>query len=80
MRAEAAFPSSVELVLGIHASLIDTRAASSLALEAAVAAMASATKAAITSDLKCYLAWCARQRPAATAIPALPDTLVHYLR
>jgi integrase len=74
------FPSSVELVLGVHASLIDARAASPLALEAAVAAMAPATKAAITSDLKCYLAWCTRQRPAAIAIPALPDTLVHYLR
>lgn len=74
------FPSSVELVLGVHASLIDARAASPLALEAAVAAMAPATKAAITSDLKCYLAWCARQRSAPIAIPALPDTLVHYLR
>lgn len=75
-----AFPSSVELVLGAHAALIDTRRAHALALEAAVAAMAPATRAAITADLKCFLAWCAAQRPAVTAIPALPETLVHYLR
>jgi integrase len=75
-----AFPSAVELVLGAHAPLIDTRRAHALALEAAVAAMAPATRAAITSDLKCFLAWCAAQRPAVTAIPALPETLVQYLR
>jgi integrase len=38
------------------------------------------TLSADTSDLKCYLNWCASRRPAVTAIPALPDTLVHYLR
>ncbi len=80
MTAEPPFPSSVELVLGAHALLIDARQASSLALEAAVAAMAPATKAAITSDLKCFLNWCAARRPVVTAVPATPETLVHYLR
>ena len=55
MNAEPPFPSSVELMLRIHAPLIDARQANSLAIEAAVAAMAPATKAAITADLKCYL-------------------------
>ncbi|MCX7283855.1 MAG: tyrosine-type recombinase/integrase [Novosphingobium sp.] len=63
-----------------YAALIDTRRASPLALEAAVAAMAPATRAAITADLKCFLKWCAGQRPVAIAIPASPETLVHYLR
>jgi hypothetical protein len=40
--AELPFPSSVELVLGRYGALVDTRAASALALEAAVAAMAPA--------------------------------------
>lgn len=74
------FPSSVELVLGSYAPLVDARAANPLALEAAVAAMAPATKAAITADLKCFLAWCKSRRPVATAVPAEPETLVHYLR
>ncbi|SLK10620.1 tyrosine-type recombinase/integrase [Novosphingobium mathurense] len=74
------FPSSVELVLKAHAPLIDTRRASVIALEAAVSAMAPATRAAITADLKCFLAWCAQQRPAVQAVPASPETLVHYLR
>ena len=45
MSAEAPFPSSVELVLGAHAPLVDAHraSASALALEAAVAAMAPAT-------------------------------------
>ncbi|OYX94972.1 MAG: integrase, partial [Novosphingobium sp. 35-62-5] len=42
--------------------------------------MAPATRSAITADLKCFLRWCAGQRPAAVAIPATPETLVHYLR
>ena len=74
------FPSAVELVLARYGPLIDARHASPLALEAAVAAMAPATKAAITSDLKCFLAWCKSRRPAVTAVPATPNTLVHYLR
>lgn len=77
---EKPFPSSVELVLGSHATLIDMRRANPLAFEAAVTAMAPATKAAITADLKCFLRWCSRQRPAISAIPATPETLVHYLR
>jgi len=80
MASEPPYPSSVELVLRIHAPLIDARQASSLAIEAAVAAMAPATKAAITADLKCYLAWCWSRHPRITAIPAAPETLVHYLR
>lgn len=77
---ERDFPSSVELVLGSHATLVDLQRASPLALEAAVSAMAPATRAAITADLKCFLPWCHRQRPAVRAIPAAPETLVHYLR
>src|SRR3546814_13671363 len=42
--------------------------------------MAPATKAAITADLKCFLAWCKSRRPVATAVPVEPETLVHYLR
>jgi len=38
------------------------------------------TKAAITADLKCFLAWCKARRPVATAVPADPETIVHYLR
>lgn len=74
------FPSSVELVLRRYAPLVDARGASALAFEAAVAAMAPATKAAITADLKCYMGWCKSRRPAEVAVPALPETLVHYLR
>ncbi len=74
------FPSAVELVLGAHAPLVDVRGASALALEAAISAMAPATKAAITADLKCFLHWCKTRRPAVTAIPAAPEALVHYLR
>jgi integrase len=66
-------------VLGRYGALVDTRAASALALEAAVAAMAPATKAAITADLKCFLHWCGSRRPAVMAVPASPETLVHYL-
>ena len=73
------FPSSVELVLRRYALLVDARGASALGFEAAVAAMAPATKAAITADLKCFLAWCKSRRPVATAVPAEPETLVHYL-
>lgn len=78
--ADQPLPSSVELVLRRYAPLVDARGASALALEAAVAAMAPATKAAITSDLKCFLAWCQSRRPVATAVPADAETLVHYLR
>lgn len=56
-----------------------TRAANPMALEAAVAAMAPATRAAITADLKFFLTWCKARRPVATAVPAAPETLVHYL-
>lgn len=77
---DGAFPSSVELVLRRYAPLVDARGASALAFEAAVSAMAPATKAAITADLKCYMAWCKSRRPVATAVPASPETLVHYLR
>lgn len=78
--ADQQLPSSVELVLRRYAPLVDARGASALGLEAAVAAMAPATKAAITADLKCFLAWCQSRRPVATAVPADPETLVHYLR
>ena len=73
-------PSSVELVLRRYAPLVDARGASGLGFEAAVAAMAPATKAAITADFKCFLHWCATRRPAERAVPAQPETLVHYLR
>lgn len=76
----APFPSSLELVLGAHGRLVDWGRASPLAIEAAVAAMAPATKAAIVADLKCYLRWCMMQRPIVTAVPASPETLVLYLR
>ena len=79
MTADRPFRSSVELVLGAHAPLVDARAARPLALEAAVAAMAPATKAAITADLRCFLAWCKSRRPVVTAVPADPESLVHYL-
>src|SRR3546814_6760105 len=61
--ADQPFPSSVELVLRRYAPLIDARGARSVAFEAAVTAMAPATKAAITADLKCFLAWCKSRRP-----------------
>lgn len=80
MLAEPHPRSAVELVLQGYAGLIDKRRAQPLALEAAVAAMAPATRAAITADLKCFLKWCAGQRPVVIAIPATPETLVHYLR
>ncbi|QDK35914.1 tyrosine-type recombinase/integrase [Sphingomonas sp. IC081] len=73
------FPSAVELVLQRFAPLVDARGASAIGFEAAVKAMAPATKAAITADLKCYLAWCTRRRPVVMAVPAEPETLVHYL-
>jgi site-specific recombinase XerD len=76
----APLPSSLELVLAAHGRLIDWRKATPLRLEAAVDAMAPATKAAIVADLKCYLRWCMLQRPIATAVPASPETLVLYLR
>lgn len=79
MTSDRPFPSSVELVVGTHAPLVDTRGSSPLALEAAVAAMAPATRAAITADLKCFFAWCQSRRPAVAAVPADPETLVHYL-
>lgn len=78
--ADHMFPSAVELVLGSYAPLVDARHANPLALEAAVAAMAPATKSALTSDLKCFLHWCGTQRPLVAAIPATPETLVHYVR
>lgn len=80
MLAEPHPRSAVELVLQGYQVLIDKRRAHPLALEAAVAAMAPATRAAITADLKCFLKWCAKQRPVVMAIPASPETLVHYLR
>jgi len=66
-------------VLTRYAPLVDVRRGSRIALEAAVRAMAPATKAAITADLKCFLAWCGRRRPPVAAVPADPETLVHYL-
>lgn len=77
--ADPPFPSSVELVLRRYAPLVDARGASALGFAAAIAAMAPATKAAITADLKSFLAWCQARRPVATAVPAEPETLVHYL-
>lgn len=79
-RVDRPFPSAVELVLGGHALLVSTPRASPLALEAALAAMALATKAAITADLKYFLKWCGARRPVAAAIPATSETLVRYLR
>jgi hypothetical protein len=79
MEPERPFPSSIELVLDGHAQLVDLRHAKRLALEAAVAAMAPATRAAITADLRCFLNWCKSRRPAVSAVPAEPETLVHYL-
>lgn len=76
---EPPFPHPVELVLTAHAGLIDGARASAVGFAAALAAMAPATRAALTSDLKCYLGWCATQRPAVAAIPARPETLVAYL-
>jgi len=67
-------------VVFIRAPLIDARQANSLAIEAAVAAIAPATKVAITADLKCDLGWCWSRHPRITAIPAAPEALVHYLR
>lgn len=78
-RADRPFPSSVVLVLGTHARLLDARAANSLGPEAAFAAMAPATKAAITADFKFFLGWCKSQRPVITSVPADPESLVHYL-
>jgi hypothetical protein len=78
--AGVSFPSAVELVLRRHAPLIDATRASTLGFEAAVSAMAPATRSAITADMKCFLRWCDRQRPVTSAIPASPETLVHYLR
>ena len=78
--ADLPFPSSVELVLRRYGSLIAGAAANSLAFEAAIAAMAPATKSAITADLKCFLHWCGTRRPVEQAVPAQPETLVHYLR
>ncbi len=80
MTQERAFPTALALVLDGHGGLIGACEASPLALEAAVSAMAPATRAAITSDLKCFLRWCQCQKPLAMAIPARPETLVHYLR
>jgi integrase len=78
--ADPPFPTSVELVLRRFGPLVDTRGGSALALEAAVAAMAPATRAAITADLKCFLHWCGTRRPALQAVPTTPEALVHYLR
>lgn len=80
MTKERAFTNALALVLDGHGALIGACEASPLALEAAVSAMAPATRAAITSDLKCFLRWCQRQKPLAMAVPTRPETLVHYLR
>ena len=68
------------LMLSMHGARIDTSRANPLGIEAAAAAMAPATKAAILADLSCFFVWCGRQHPPAQAVPAVPDTLVHYLR
>lgn len=73
------FPHPVELVLTAHAGLVDGTRGSAVGFAAALSAMAPATRAALTSDLKCFLGWCAMQRPAVAAIPARPETLVAYL-
>lgn len=80
MMKERAFPNALAMVLDGHGALIGACEASPLALEAAVSAMAPATRSAITSDLKCFLRWCQRQKPLAMAVPTRPETLVHYLR
>lgn len=72
-------PSAVEQVLAGHAGLVDTGRANALAFAAALSAIAPATRAALTSDLKCYLGWCASRRPPEPAIPARPEALVAYL-
>lgn len=51
---------------------------SQLGVEAALEAMADATKAAIAADLDCFLAWCAGGRR--VPFPADPEDLVRYLR
>ena len=73
-------PTALELLLQRYGPLIDAPQASPLAIEAAVAAMAPATRGAIMADLKCFLHWCATRRPAERAVPARPEALVHYLR
>ena len=66
-------------MLSVHGARIDASQASPLGLEAAAAAMAPATKAAILADLRCFFVWCGRRHPPAQAVPTTPDTLVHYL-
>ncbi len=78
--ANRPFPSAVELVLSRYGELVDGSRASDLAFHAALSAMAPATRAALTSDLKCFLNWCASQRPAEQSIPARPEAIVHYLQ
>ena len=75
-----ASPVPLAMMLRLHGGLIDGSRASQLALEAAAGAMAPATKAAVLADLRCFLRWCGRQKPPLQAVPASPDTLVHYLR
>lgn len=64
--SDRCFPSSVALVLGAKALLIDTCAASSLALEVAIAAVSKATMVPITADVRCSLSGCKLRRPIAT--------------
>lgn len=71
--------SRLTLMLSMHGARIDTSRANPLGIEAAAAAMAPATKGAILADLRCFFVWCSRQHPPAQAVPAMPDTLVHYL-
>ena len=51
---------------------------SELGFEAALEAMADNSKAALASDLDCYVDWCAAERR--VAFPAEPETIARYLK
>ena len=71
--------SALEWVLEGQSQLIQVSGVSSVGFKAAIDAMAPATKAAIVSDMRCYIGYCAACRPQKVAIPADPETLVKYL-
>ena len=55
----------------------DAGPVSEIGFDAQLGAMAAASKAALASDLACYLRWCEDTRIA--PLPAEPETLVRYI-
>ncbi len=71
---------ALAVVLRSNDQLVDLSRFSEVGFDAAVDAMADATRSALVSDIKCFVSWCRSRREPVRVVPADPEDIVHYLR